>query len=66
MGSFLRTNRQHRVIIEIPPAIPSDAQYEIRVTEEARERGNVCIYQDGHLAVLIERDGKISIGVTLP
>lgn len=66
MGQFLRTPREQRVIVEIPFSVPHDAQFEVMLTNEAQDGGYVNIYQDGHLVVAIQRDGKIQIGATLP
>jgi hypothetical protein len=67
VGAFLRTQEKpRRVIIEVPFPIPHDAQFEIRSSTAAYDGGYVNVYQDGHLAVTVARDGKIEIGGTLP
>ena len=55
-----------RVIINVPSSDTSDSQFEFVVGGEADVKSNVLVYQDGHLAVAIENDGRIQIGVTVP
>jgi hypothetical protein len=64
MGSFLRRlDLKKRVVIEVPMAIPTDAQFDIRVTNEAYENTMVTIRQDDEVVLTIDRDGSIkSVG----
>jgi hypothetical protein len=60
MGSFLRSiDLNKRVVIEVPMAIPTSAQFDIRVTQEAYEHTAVTIRQDGKVVLVIDSEGNI-------
>lgn len=61
MGSFLRRVdiKPPRVIFEVPGVIRSEAHYDFRLTNEAYERGDVRIHQDGVHVLTITQEGEI-------
>lgn len=62
MGYFLRDfNLNKRVIIEVPMAIPTDAQFDIRITSEAYEKTMVMIRKDDEIVLTIDRHGNIRV-----
>jgi hypothetical protein len=62
MGSFLRDyNLKKRVVIEVPMAIPTSAEFDIRVTNAAYENTMVIIRKDGDVVLTIDRHGIIRV-----
>lgn len=61
MGSFLRTTPRARTRVYLPPVIAHDCDYEVVVSQEARDAGQVWIEVDGKRVVTIERDGSVKL-----
>jgi len=63
MGSFLRTNlnKQPKVTLELPMAIPFDADYQVLVTNDATVSGDITLRVDGMVYLTINKDGVIDL-----
>lgn len=64
MGSFLRDDDwkiDPRVRIEVPGVLRKDWEFNIMITQEAYDTGEIKIFQDGNLAVTVHPDGEIQI-----
>jgi hypothetical protein len=60
MGSFLDMSpRPRRTRVSLPPVIPHDCDWEVVVSQEARDVGQIWIDVDGKRVVTIEKDGSV-------
>lgn len=59
MGSFLHEHRPRRTRVYLPPVIPHDCDFDVFVSQEARDAGQIWVDVDGRRVVTIEKDGSV-------
>lgn len=60
MGSFMEMPpRPRRTCVYVPPVLPYDCDFEVVVSQDAREAGQIWIDVDGRRVVTVEKDGSV-------
>jgi hypothetical protein len=59
MSSFYRPQRSKRVVVELPYAIATNAEFDVRTTDVAYDEMSITIKQDDKKIMTITRDGEV-------